>query len=274
MTNKHAVHCYRSGEAMGTRFEVFLRGEDEAHLEAVAIAVLEEIVRLDQALSRFDPRSEIARINRDAVNFPVRVDRELFALLARCEQARELTEGYFDITHGKALCLEAENCTVRFGDAATRLDLGGVGKGYALDCGREILLRYGVRNGLLQGGTSSVLAIGNDGWRIAVRQPNTPAQLTHYLELRDRGFSCSAVRHVEQRESDVVNPLTGEFLTGNDACVVLAANATDAEIFSTALLAMGRTNAQRYLEHNRWQGRVGWVDEATGFVWLNVRDSA
>lgn len=245
--HRHAMECYRSCEAMGTRFEVFLRGEDAEHLDAVAVAVCEEIQRLDSLLSRFDLGSEIARVNRTARRKPVRIDRELFALLVRCEQARELTEGYFDVTQGAALWLDAERCTVQLGEAA-EIDLGGVGKGYALDCGREIMWRYGVTNGLLQGGTSSVLAVGDEVWPIDVRHPLAPERIVHRLELQARGFSCSAVRHAEQVQSDVVNPLTGAPLTGNDACVVVAVNATDAEIFSTALLAMGGERAIQYFE--------------------------
>lgn len=267
------ITCYRACEAMGTRFEVFLRGEDAGHLEAVAVAVCEEITRLDAVLSRFDPRSEIARLNRVAATSPVRVDRELFALLVRCEGARELTEGYFDVMRGTSLYLEMETCTVQFGACSANIDLGAVGKGYALDCGREILLRYGVDIGLLQGGTSSVLAVGEAIWPIDILPPQMPAQMVRRIELQDCGFSCSAVRHAEQRESDVINPLTGEFLAGNEACVVLATNATDAEIFSTALLAMGSASALQYLKENNPPVSVGWVDCAARFAWIHPTES-
>lgn len=274
MKDEQALHCYRSWEAMGTRFEVFLRGDDEEHLEAVAVAVWEEVVRLEQALSRFDPRSEIARINREAFTRLVRIDRELFALLARCEQARVMTEGYFDVTRGKGMSLTAQDCTVQLAQADATIDLGGVGKGYVLDRGRDLMLRYGVASGLLQGGTSSVLAVGNELWPIDVRHPSAPARIAHRLALKQQGFSCSAVRHAGQRKSDVVNPLTGELLTGADACVVLAANATDAEIFSTALLAMGRTRTKQYLAQNNLDVSVGWADETTRFAWINTKESA
>jgi thiamine biosynthesis lipoprotein len=244
---KYSAARYRSCEAMGTRFEMFLRGDDEQHLEAVAVAVCEVIQRLDGALSRFDKRSEISRVNREAIDKPVRVDRELFALLERCEQARELTEGYFDVTRCAALLLDVGNCAVKLAHPDAVIDLGGVGKGYALDCGREILERFGVGCGLLQGGTSSVLAIGDEAWTIDVRHPLIFERVINRIELANCGFSCSAVRHAGQSQSDIVNPLTGMPLTGNDACIVLATSTTDAEIFSTALLAMGRERAMRYL---------------------------
>jgi FAD:protein FMN transferase len=272
----HTVDYYRAGAAMGTLFEVFLLGDDEAHLEAVAVAVLEEIGRLDETLSRFDPRSEIARINREAGHKQVRVEREVFALLEQCEQARQLTAGYFDITAvtGGGLQLAAEHYTLHFTQPGVEIDLGGVGKGYALDRGAELLMRFGVRAGVLQGGTSSVRVVGTlangCGWPLAVRHPQVPNQAPIIeLELMEGGFSCSAARHPEQVQSDIVNPLNGTPLAGHAACIVLANNATEAEIFSTALLAMGHSQAVRYLANAVASHlQVGWFDDTRGFEWL------
>jgi FAD:protein FMN transferase len=272
----HAVDYYRADVAMGTLFEVFLRGDEEAHLEAVAVAVLEEISRLDATLSRFDPRSEIARINREAGQKQVRVEREVFALIERCEQARQLTAGYFDITAmtGGGLQLDAEHCALHFMQPGVEIDLGGVGKGYALDRGAELLIRFGVRAGLLQGGTSSVRVIGTlangHGWPLVVRHPQAPDQAPIVeLKLMEGGFSCSAARHPEQVQSDIVNPLSGKLLDGHAACIVLANNATEAEIFSTALLAMGHSQAVHYLANDVAPHlQVGWFDNARGFEWL------
>lgn len=235
---------------MGTRFDVFLLGADEQHLEAVAVAVQEEILRLDGALSRFDPRSEIARVNREAGKAAVRVDRELFTLLETCEQGRLATNGFFDVTQGGGWELDAAACTVRLATGGVQIDLGGVGKGYALDRGREILQRFQVPNALLQGGTSSVLAVGDEAWPIDLRHATKPDVIVARIELANRGLSCSAVRHAEQESSDIVNPLTGASLVGDAACVVLAASAAEAEIFSTALLAMGELQAKDYLRAN------------------------
>lgn len=257
-----AITYQRSCAAMGTRFEVFLRGADEQHLEAVAVAVCEEIQRLDETLSRFHPGSEIARINRTAGSRAVRVEREVFALLERCEQARQQTHGYFNVaaaTGGAALELDAAVCTVRFTETATQLDLGAIGKGYALDCGFEILTRFGIEAALLNGGTSSVRALGGP-WPVALRHPWRTDDVAEQLTLTNQALSCSATRHPDQTTSDVLNPLTGAPLTGAAACVVYAANATDAEIFSTALLAMGQTQANAFLAHcaeRAWQ--VNWL---------------
>src|SRR5262245_33335507 len=117
-------HYHRQIEAMGTRFELFLtdqgqeRGYDRDHLESVGSEVMDEIRRLDGVLSRFDPRSEISRINREAAKRLVRVDREVFGLLEKCNAARRSTAGYFDVAvhTGGELQLDAESSTVRFSE--------------------------------------------------------------------------------------------------------------------------------------------------------------
>jgi thiamine biosynthesis lipoprotein len=270
------VGHHRCVEAMGTRFDVFLGGQDEEHLEAVAVAILEEVVRLDGVFSRFDSRSEIARVNREAEDSPVRVDHEVFALLARCEQARETTEGYFDVTvlsasesPGPGMRLNAESRTVQITRPGAFIDLGGVGKGYALDRGHEIMQRFNVQTGLLQGGTSSVLAVGDGAWPIDLRHPQSPNLIAGRIELTGQALSCSAARHAGQLSSDIINPLTGEALAGQDACVVLAANATDAEGFSTGLLAMGRERARQFLKsHPDLEANVAWIEGDGRLHWF------
>jgi FAD:protein FMN transferase len=276
-------HYQQQIQAMGTRFELLLtdqgqeQGYDREHLESVAYEVLDEIRRLDGVLSRFDPRSEISRINREAAARPIRIDREVFGLLEKCNEARRSTAGYFDVTAartGGALQLDAESSTVHFSEPGVLIDLGGVGKGYALDRAHEIMRRFSVTCGLLNGGTSSVLAIGmprgTDGWPVAVRHP-----LMHLeepvaqMKLADRGLSCSAVRHPGQEESDLVNPLTGTPVRGDALCVVLASTATDAEILSTALLAMGREKAIEYLAANSESDlEARWYEAGGGFNWI------
>ena len=112
---------------------------------------------------------------------PVRVDVDVWDILCRCEEHRRATGGYFDVTAASgasgsgALVLDAERRTVHIVRPEVFIDFGGFAKGYALDRGAVILRRFGVTCGLLNGGTSSILAVGRhpDGekWPIDVRDP-------------------------------------------------------------------------------------------------------
>jgi thiamine biosynthesis lipoprotein len=270
--------------AMGTYFEAFLAGPDDEHLEAVAAAVLEEVGRLEELLSRFDPASEIARINREAGSRAVRVDEEIWDLLCRCQQYHRQTAGFFDVTASSGrggmagVVLDGERRTVYFARPGLALDLGGCGKGYALDGAGAIVRRFGVESALLHGGTSSILAIGRHpcggDWPIDLRDPFAEDGSVGRLGMVDRAFSCSAVFSPGQGESDIVDPHSGAPLAEQAACVVLAATALEAEVYSTALLAMSRAGAQRFLQESDGPagGAVGWIDKDDGrahLTWLS-----
>ena len=201
--------------AMGTLFEAWLVGEDEEHLSAVVEAIFDEVVRLERLLSRFDPRSEIARVNRLAAEQAVQVDHEVFGILQTCGDYWQQTGGYYDVaaTQLRAapsvfdsrasfadVVLDAERHTVRFTNPAVMIDLGGFGKGYALDAAAEILVGFGIEHAFLHGGTSSALARGRNQqhqpWLLGVRNPwsQESARELRQLPLSDRAYSCSARR--------------------------------------------------------------------------------
>ena len=287
------MELVRTELAMGTRFEVILRGDDGEHLEAVAVAALEEIARLDRLLSRYDRRSEIRRIN--SAGGVVRSDRELHALLTPCALAGIATAGACHSAGGGRLLLDPVGMTVGFADGAGQLDLGGVGKGYALDRAGELISRYGydwrvsptgptpteltgptsLDSGLLHGGTSSVLAIGRDAWPIDLRHPDPEMPPVARIGLAAGALSCSAVSAAARTAgADIFDWRTGIACGvrhgGSAACYVLAPEATGAEILSTALLVMGREQAIEYLDQCRPSGvRVGWFDAEAGFGWIH-----
>src|SRR5690606_18158671 len=142
------VLCRRP--AMNTWFEIVLHGNDPEHLSAAGEAALDEIERIEKLLSRFDPASEASRINREAAVSPVLLDIEMTGIIATCQQAWFDTDGYFDITVGSAgdagflnIEFDEEARTIAFRASNIRLDFGGFGKGYALDCAAQLLREAG-----------------------------------------------------------------------------------------------------------------------------------
>jgi FAD:protein FMN transferase len=282
------VHHVRP--AMATLFEVVLIGDDEEHLAAVAEAALDEITRVERLLSRHDPRSEVSRLNREAIHREVLVDRELFELLQQCAEAMSRTEGYFDIVAATsergagrrstvAAALDMQKRTVRFMSPEVVFDFGAVGKGYALDRAVEIVRSFGVERALMHGGTSSILALGNGPndkpWPIGVRNPAAAEDTGEIAQigLVDRGYSCSAVFSADQKVSDIVDPHTGAPLADQAACVVIASTALEAEMLSTALLAMGMARARAYTEEIARDVSVGWIEgtDAPSIEWFGAK---
>jgi thiamine biosynthesis lipoprotein len=266
------VVVHHTRPAMATLFEVVLLGDDQQHLAAVAEAALDEATRVERLLSRHDPRSEIARLNREAAHAAVIVDRELLGLMQLCEQYATRTGGYFDVAAASAsfsdVVLDPDKRTVRYANPAVVLDFGALGKGYALDRAAELVRNFGIQQAFLHGGTSSILAVGcganGKPWPVGIRNPwgaHDTSELTQ-IGLADQGYSCSAVFSAGGAVSDIVDPRHRAALTSQAACVVVAPSAIEAEILSTALLAMGMTRAQAYTESAGSGLCVGWLANA------------
>lgn len=225
-------------DAMATRFELVLDGPDEVELRAAGEAVVERIVEVDEQLSRYRRDSFTSHLVRAASVRPVRVDEELWALLALCERVRRESDGAFDVTHGSPgeLVLDADTRTVALSEPGTRLDFGAIGKGWALDRGVELLREHGVRRALVHGGTSTVHTIGAPpglgAWRVAV------AGTDREVELRDRALSVSAQhgRVLDDGGGHVRDPETGRAADSALPVAVVAPSAAVADAWSTALL--------------------------------------
>jgi thiamine biosynthesis lipoprotein len=191
--------------AMATRFELVLYGSDPVRLRAAGEEALDEIDRLEAQLSLFRPSSEIAHLNARAAFEPVRVTPGLFALLQHSKKLNTETSGAFDISIAPLVrCwgfmggqgqvpsdkelqevrnnvgidlvqLEPNNLTVRFVRPGVMLDLGAIGKGYAIERAVELLREAGIESALLHGGTSTVYALGQppeaEQWQVAISDP-------------------------------------------------------------------------------------------------------
>jgi len=191
--------------AMATRFEMVLHGEDELGLRAAGEEALDEITALAAQLNFYGSDSEITRINAGAALGPVPVEPGLFRLLQEAKRVHGLSGGAFDITIAplmrcwgfadgkhqvpspgelaKALeCvgmdlvhLDAETFTVQFERPGVRIDLSAIGKGFALEIACVILREAGVTSALIHGGTSTVCAIGSPPsgafWKMAIEHP-------------------------------------------------------------------------------------------------------
>ena len=283
--------------AMATRFELVLHGEDSVSLRAAGEEALDEIDRLENRLSLYRPGSEIAQLNARAWREPVRATPELFALLQHAQQLHTETGGAFDITIGPLVrCwgfmgangkmpspaelaaararvgmqhveLDAQARTVRFAREGMMLDLGAIGKGYAVGQAAEILRAAGVTSALIHGGTSTVYAIGQppdaDSWKVGIESPpatvrgSALARLTSSqppgggapnalpaVPLRDEALSVSAIwgrSFVADGKllGHVIDPRTAQPVNGALLAAVVLASATETDALSTALLVLG-----------------------------------
>ncbi|MFZ4575038.1 MAG: FAD:protein FMN transferase [Phycisphaerales bacterium] len=272
---------------MATRFEFILEGEDASRLRAAAEDAIEEVHLWHRRLSAFEPGSDVSRINANAAASPVRVDSELFALLSLCQRLWEITGGAFDPAIGAAMkaggfrgapsttearaaansatgfrhvSLDAANRTVRFDREGIALDLGAIGKGWALDRAAERLREAGIAAAFLHGGTSSAVAFGppgSAGWRVAIsRETGSPL-----VELVNGGLGVSSPRgRVVEGRGHVLDPRTGDSVSGLLVAAVATGTGAEADGLSTALLVDGP--------------EAPWIPEGVGAMTLSAEHEA
>lgn len=270
--------------AMASRFELVLQGEDEVWLRAAGEEALAEIARLDRQLTIYSEASEVSRINARAADGPVRVEPRLFELLKEAKRYSEMTDGAFDVTVAPLMRawgffrgsgripdeeslqrarsvtgmhlvhLDETDRTIRFERKGVMLDLGAIGKGYAVDEAILLLREAGVKHAFLHGGTSTAFGIGSplddDDWQVAVSYPgeersSEKESILALAPLENMSLSVSAVwgkgfESGPQVYGHVLDARQGRPVEGAVLTAAVSNSATEADALSTALLVEGR----------------------------------
>ncbi|MCS6864629.1 MAG: FAD:protein FMN transferase [Gemmataceae bacterium] len=275
-----------SRRAMATTFEIAIPLGTHRHAVEAAEDALNLIDDLEDQLTVYRDHSEVSRLNATAAGGFVDVEARLFDLLARCAVWTKESTGAFDIATGalikawgffrregrvpspeelraamhatgfRHVVLDFSRRAVKFRIPGVEINLGSVGKGYALDRAAELLRqKWDVRSALLQGGGSSVYAIGHApddprGWPIRLRHPHTPDEDLGTVYLRDAGLGTSAAtfqffEYNGRRLGHVLDPRTGWPATGADSATVIAPTAAEADAMATAAFILGPVGAER-----------------------------
>jgi len=273
------VMARRSCRAMATDFEIILYGEDTvANLEAAANEALEEIQQIDKQMSLYVDTSDVRWINANAASEPVQVEPGLFSLLETAVKYSRETDGAFDITVGPLarawgffageghvpsqeeidsvlscvgvdhLSLDPETRTITFDMPEVEIDLGGIAKGYGVDCAARILRKCGIDSALINGGTSTIYALGSppgqDGWEVGIQDPTDPTRTIETVRLRDAALSTSGSYEKffsigDKLYCHIIDPRRGYTVEGMFSATSIAPTATASDALSTAFFVLG-----------------------------------
>jgi thiamine biosynthesis lipoprotein len=274
-----------SRRAMATAFEIALPYGTPNAVPAAEDA-LDLIDTLEDQMTVFRDHSEVSRLNAAAAAGAVAVEENLFDLFARCSGWTRETDGAFDVATGaliktwgfyrregrvptpreradamrktgtRHVILDAAGRTVKYRAPGLELNLGAVGKGYALDRAAALLrAKWGIRSALLHGGGSSVYAIGHPpgeprGWGIRLKHPADDGRSLGTVWLRDRGLGTSAAtfqyfEYNGRKYGHLLDPRTGRPAEGTASASVAAPTGAEADAMSTALFVLGAAGAGR-----------------------------
>ncbi|MBK7874733.1 MAG: FAD:protein FMN transferase [Planctomycetes bacterium] len=283
-----AAAVVRTRLLMGTTLTIEAREGDAARASEAIEAAFDVVAALERALSDWDATSEASRLST-AGGAWIELSEPLSTVLLRARHWQTESGGAFDPCLGawtrlarvNALpaepaaldalratagpgALELDGTRARLPRAGTRLDLGAIGKGFALDRAASELERRGVHCALLDFG-GQLLALdaplGEPGWPVAVRDPAAPDSTLALAPIARLSLACTADyergRVVDgRRVSHVLDPRTGRPVEGVLGVLVLHPSATDADALSTAVFVLGAAEGERFARERGLVARV------------------
>lgn len=227
-----------SHEAMTTTFEVIVDMDDREYARQAAGEVFRRIDHLENLLSKYNPGSDIGQINLLKPGESIRVGPEAIACIEIAQWAYTVTDGLFDPTLGSGfqwLEIDHDNFTVGWSkEGKASLDLGGLGKGYALDNVMPILDDWDVKKVVLNGGGSTVLALGRE-WTLGVGGPWGERVGLTEVTLENQALSGSGT---EVKGAHIINPKSGKPARRHLAAWAIHPSAAKADALSTAFMMM------------------------------------
>jgi FAD:protein FMN transferase len=260
--------------AMGTVFEIVAYSDSAGRASSAIDQALDEVVRLDNMMSNFKPESDLSQMNREAHFHAVRIPADLYKVIETSLAYSRLSEGDYDVSIGPVVDLwkaalaggatptaeeqaQARSCVgyekieliapdqIEFHSSCMRVDLGSIGKGYAVDRAMAILRSNGIERAYIDAGGSTIYGLGTppgrDGWLVHLRDPSH--RLDPQVKLISNSVSTSEQTTASTLTGDapghIVVPGSGKPLRTRYVVSVTAKSATASDALSTTLLLLG-----------------------------------
>ena len=274
VSSAHAEWYSDKRAIMGTAVSVELWADDDKTAHEAIEAVMQEMTHIDQTMSPYIETSELALINREAVQHPVKISDEMMHLLKTSIHYSEVSHGAFDISFAsvgymydyrnhikpsdaqiashlaaidyRSIALDEKAHTVHFMKPGMRIDLGGIAKGYSVDQGADILIAHGIKNAIVTAGGDSRILGDRRGrpWMVGIKDPRAENKSAVVLPLSDTAISTSGdyeryFMDGERRVHHIINPKTGKSATGVRSVSVLAPHGIDTDALTKPLFILG-----------------------------------
>jgi FAD:protein FMN transferase len=263
---------------MGNQFEISAVSDEKAWAQHRIALAVGEIQRIERLLTTFDENSQTNLINQNAGIQPIRVEKEVFDLVARSLRISTLTQGAFDITYGsidkslwnfdtkmktlpsaevaaqsvalidyRNVILDAETQSIFLKHKGTRIGFGGIGKGYAAERAKQIMLDNDVKSGIVNA-SGDLVAWGNQPngkpWTVGIASPQNRWQALASMNISDKACATSGdyEKYVVidgKRYSHTIDPKTGMPASGIKSVTIVTTNAELADAMTTPIVVMG-----------------------------------
>ena len=260
---EYAMHCV---------WGIYITHRERDYAASAAEAAYEQVDHVEGELSRFIETSDIAHINALQAGEHVQVGIEALECLELSQEVFEQTHGAFDVTYASTtesrsdmrfLQVEPRARTVRVSADGVVVDLGGMGKGYAVDQAVAVLRDWSIESALIHAGQSTLYALGRapDGrdWQIPIRDPHDHTRTLTHVTLRDRALSGSGAL-VKGRH--ILDPRSGQPASGPSGAWCIADSAALCDALSTAFMVLTPDESHAYCRKH--ESVVGLLCDADG----------
>lgn len=267
----------RTLKLMGSRFDITVVAQDSTEGNRYIDLAVAEIKRIERLISSWDSNSQTSAINANAGIGPVQVDQELFSLISRCMEISKITDGAFDISYAsmdriwkydgsmttmpseekikasiakvgyKKIKLDPSNSSVFLIQREMKIGFGGIGKGYAADQAKKLLIAEGVPAGIINASgdmnTWGKQPRGED-WKVAITNPMSKDKAYGLLPIKEGAVVTSGnyekfVMFDGKRFSHIIDPRSGYPSTGILSVTVFGPKAELADALATSVFVMG-----------------------------------
>jgi thiamine biosynthesis lipoprotein len=301
---ENPVLVYKKKYIMGTVFEIAAYDHSPEHASKAIEKAFQEIVRIDDLFSNYKPDSALSNLNRSAHFHTEKVPPDLYRVIEQSMQFSRLSDAKFDISVAPLVDLwkaalrgegtptparqeEVRGCVgyekieltppdrISFRSPCLQLDLGAIGKGYAVDRAAEVLRSLGIRDALINAGGSTILAMGSPpnqtAWLVHLRDPSN--KIDPQVMLKDESVSTSEQTAASLLGNDsaghIIDPGTGMALKTIFAVSAVSKTATVSDGLSTTLLLLGPTKGTELIKNTAdvsaiWISQNAQVETATG----------
>jgi len=263
---------------MGSRFDITVVANDSIQANKYIDTAVAEISRIEKLISSWDDNSQTSEINRNAGAKPLKVDKELFNLIERAIGISKLTDGAFDISYASMdriwqfdgsmtvmpsekeikssvekigyqnIVLDKKNSTVFLKLEGMKIGFGAIGKGYAADKAKTLLISKGVPSGIINA-SGDMNTWGkqpnNEDWKVAITNPMNKNKVFALLPITNGAVVTSGnyekyVNFNGKRYTHIIDPRTGYPSTGIISVTVFAPKAELADALATSVFVMGK----------------------------------